>query len=78
MELSMRTLFKAVLFGSLFAALLAASAEARPVYNKTFKSGRATVYSKGGDYDTVIGPKARVRPGGRVSINPQPLPPRTR
>jgi hypothetical protein len=49
----------------------------------------ASGYSKGGDFGTVIGPKANfarrsdlvslnpqpLPPGGEVSLNPQPLPP---
>lgn len=74
----MKSMIHAAIAAGLAAVLFAGAAGAATVH-KAVKYGAAPGYTTGGDFDTVIGPKAKIiRPGGKVSLNPQPLPPRTR
>jgi len=52
---------KTILSALMASLMLLAPAEALTV-KKTFKSGSATGYTHGGDFGTVIGPKAQSRP----------------
>jgi hypothetical protein len=54
------TIMKTILSALIASVMLLAPAEA-VVVKKMFKSGSATGYTQGGDFGTVIGPKAQSR-----------------
>jgi hypothetical protein len=49
------------ILSALIASLMLLAPAGAVVVKKTFKPGSAMGYTKGGDYDTVIGPKAQSR-----------------